>query len=83
MTDDQEPGEAPGGETIGWLRAIASGIAIVIVGFALTVVAANSILTRFTGMSRTTRQDLASIVFLVVVVLIAWALRRLQARGLV
>ena len=44
---------------------------------------ANVILTRATGLSRSVREYVASVVFLAVVFLLAWALRRLQAHGLI
>jgi hypothetical protein len=45
------------------------------------VYGSNAILTKLTGMSRDNREYLASFVFLAVVVVAAWVLRRLQARG--
>lgn len=68
---------------IGWERAIGSGLAILLVGFVAAVYGANSVATKLTGVSRSTRQYLASALFLVVVVAVAWVLRRLQARRLI
>ena len=68
---------------IGWLRAVATGLAILVVGFVATVGAANYILTNISGWSRDVKVWLATGVFLVVVCVMAWALRRLQARGLI
>jgi hypothetical protein len=80
-----DPAATPGvaADRIGWPRAIASGLAIVVVGFVAAVGGANYILTGFNGTSRDTKAYLASALFLVVVVVMAWALRRLQARGLI
>jgi hypothetical protein len=85
---NQVEGIAPGpidseGLDIGWGRAIASGLAILLVGFVACVYAANAVVTKLTGVSRSTRQYLASALFLVVVVALAWVLRRLQARRLI
>ena len=78
------PGPVNGeGPDIGWGRAIASGLAILLVGFVASVYAANAVVTKLTGVSRSTRQYLASALFLVVVVALAWVLRRLQARRLI
>lgn len=82
---NQVEGIAPGpvdgeGPHIGWARAIGSGLAILVVGFVASVYAANSVVTKLTGVSRNTRQYLASVLFLVVVVAMAWVLRRLQGR---
>jgi hypothetical protein len=66
---------------IGWLRAIATGLAVLVVGIGATVVGGNRILTKALGVTRGGREALASALFLVVVVGLAWALRRLQARG--
>jgi len=71
------------GPDIGWGRAIGSGLAILLVGFAAAVYGANSVVTKVSGVSRSTRQYLASALFLVVVVAIAWVLRRLQVRRLI
>lgn len=68
---------------IGWGRAVASALAVLIVGFFGTVYGANAVVTKLTGVSRSTRQYLASALFLLVVVAMAWVLRRLQARRLI
>jgi hypothetical protein len=69
---------------IGWLRAIGSGLAVLVVGFGLAVGVANWILTDGLGLkSRDERVWLASAVFFFVVVVAAWGLRRLQSRGLI
>jgi membrane protein implicated in regulation of membrane protease activity len=85
---NQVEGVAPGpvdgdGPDIGWGRAIGSGLAILVVGFVAAVYGVNSVATKLTGVSRSTRQYLASALFLVVVVALAWVLRRLQARRLI
>jgi hypothetical protein len=68
---------------IGWLRAVATGVAILVVGIGVTVVGGNRILTKALGVTRGGREALATGLFVVVVVALAWLLRRLQARGLV
>jgi hypothetical protein len=69
------------GNPIGWLRAIATGLAILVVGIGVSVLGANRILTKALGVTRGGREALASGLFLVVVIGLAWILRRLQARG--
>ena len=71
------------GASIGWLRAVLTGVIVLVVGLAASVGVANLILTRATGLSRSVREYAASIVFLAVVFLLAWALRRLQAHRLI
>ena len=66
---------------VGWGRAIMIGAGVLIVGFGGAVGGANAIMTRLTGVSRNVRQWLATALFLLVVVGLAWVLRRLQARG--
>ena len=66
---------------IGWLRAIATGLAVLVVGIVASVLGANRILTKALGLTRGGREALASGLFLVVVIGLAWILRRLQARG--
>ena len=69
--------------SIGWIRAVLTGLIVLVVGLAASVGVANLILTRATGLSRNVREYVASVVFLAVVFLLAWALRRLQAHGLI
>lgn len=66
---------------LGWLRAIATGLAVLIVGIAAAVYGANRILTKALGLTRGGREALATTLFLVVVIVLAWALRQAQARG--
>ena len=68
---------------IGWGRAIVSGLAVLVVGFGLCVVGTNAVMTRVTGLGRSARQWIATVVFLAVIGAIAWTLRRLQARDLI
>jgi len=70
---------------IGWLRAIASGLGILVIGFAVTIGVTNWLLTdgSLSSLSRDNRVWLAAALFLVAVVVMAWVLRRLQARGLI
>jgi membrane-bound metal-dependent hydrolase YbcI (DUF457 family) len=69
--------------SIGWVRAVLTGLGVLVIGLAASVGLANVILTKATAMSRNAREYVASLVFLAVVLLLAWALRRLQARGLI
>jgi hypothetical protein len=68
---------------IGWLRAIATGLTVLIVGIGAAVIGGNRILTKALGVTRGGREALASALFLVVLIVLAWALRRLQARGMI
>jgi len=68
---------------IGWVRAILTGLAVLLVGFAGAVLGANRILTKALGLRRTPREWLATALFFAVVVAVAWILRRLQARKLI
>lgn len=67
---------------IGWARAIGTGAAVLLAGY-LAVDAANVVVTKLTSVSRTGRQYLASAVFVLLVLAIAWVLRRLQSRRLI
>lgn len=71
------------GTSIGWIRAVFTGVIILTVGLAASVGLANLVLTKATSLSRSVREYLASVVFLAVVFLLAWGLRRLQAHGLI
>lgn len=74
-----EPARRP--PAIGWGRAVLTGLVVVIVGAAASVGGANAVLTKATSLSRDVREYVATAVFLGVVIALAWALRRLQARG--
>jgi hypothetical protein len=73
----------PAAHEISWLRAIATGVAVLVIGIGVAVLGANRIMTKALGVTRGGREALATALFLVVVIVLAWALRRLQARGLV
>ena len=68
---------------IGWLRAIASGLAIIVVGIGGAVYGADRILTKALGLRRTPREYLATALFFLIVIVLAWLLRRLQDRKLI
>ena len=68
---------------IGWLRAIATGLAILVVGVGGAVYGADRILTKALGLRRTPREYLATALFFLVVIVLAWLLRRLQERKLI
>jgi hypothetical protein len=81
VTDEHATDESVG--EIGWLRAIATGVAILVVGIGVTVIGGNRILTKALGVTRGGREALATGLFFVVVVGLAWLLRKLQSRGLI
>jgi hypothetical protein len=86
MSDTEPSGNvAPSSSSaeIGWLRAIASGLAILVVGIGGAVFGADRILTRALGLRRTPREWLAVALFFIIVVALAWLLRRLQDRKLI
>lgn len=66
-----------------WLRAAASAVVIVGIGFVGAIVLPNLVLTSATSLSRDTRMLVASAVSIGVVILMAFILRKLQARGLI
>jgi hypothetical protein len=75
--DDETPA------TIGWLRAILTSIAIVVVGVVLLVYVPNWILTKIHGKTRSSLVALATITFFVLFLALAWTLRRLQRRKVI
>jgi len=68
-------------ERIGWLRGITNAVAIVAVAFVGVVLAPNALVGMSGSLSFDTRALLATVVGLVVVAVMAFALRRLQAHG--
>jgi hypothetical protein len=76
-SDDETP------TTIGWLRAILTSVAVVVVGIFLLVYVPNWILTKIQGKTRSSLVALATITFFVVFVALAWTLRWLQRRKII
>jgi hypothetical protein len=72
-----------GGAGIGWLRAILSGVGLVAAGLAVAVGGSNYVLTDVTSVDRDVREYIASAVFFVAVIVLAFVLRRLQRRRLI
>ena len=69
--------------TIGWLRAILTALAIVVVGILLLVYVPNWMLTKIHGKTRSSLVALATITFFVLFVALAWTLRWLQRRKVI
>jgi len=67
---------------IGWARAIATGLAILVLGLAVAVAGADEIIKQVTSVSRNVVEYLVTAYFVACVVGAAWLLRRLQRRGI-
>jgi hypothetical protein len=65
--------------SIGWARALASGLVIVVVAVVALVYVPDLFLRRLTGLDRSGRVAVATAWFFVVLVALAWGVRRLQA----
>jgi len=80
-----EPSEhgSPDRSSIGWPRAILTAVVVLAVAVGVGVVGANAALTNLTGLSRDARMWIATALTMMTVIGLGWALRRLQARGLV
>ncbi|MGZ4717356.1 MAG: hypothetical protein ACXWCB_11760, partial [Acidimicrobiales bacterium] len=68
---------------IGWLRAIGSGLAILVVGVGVGVYGAQFAVEKLTGLDRDQRVWVATAITTLSVIVMAWALRRMQARGVI
>ena len=68
---------------IGWLRAILTAAAIVVVGVAVCIYGANAALTKLHSISRHGQVAVATTIFFVGLFVIAWALRILQRRKII
>jgi hypothetical protein len=66
-----------------WPRAVVATVVVVAVGVGLLVVVPNLIVTRLGGLDRGQRVGLATIWFFAMLVVLAWLLRRLQARHVI
>lgn len=71
----------PAGATFRWPRVALTVVLLVAVALLVLAVVPDLIVTRLTGVSRDTRALLASAWFFLAFVALAWAVRRLQARG--
>ena len=68
---------------IGWIRAILTATAIAVVGIAVLVYGMNAVLTKVHNLNRGNLVGIATTMFFVVLLALAWALRRLQRRHLI
>ena len=73
----------PTSPAIGWLRAIVSAVAILVVGVVILVYGADASLKRLTSLDRSQRVGIATAGFFLGLCLLAWVLRRLQQRRLI
>ncbi len=74
MSEDFEPPAA-----IGWLRAVLTVVAIAIVGIGVLVYGTNAVLTTH-GKTRSSLVAVATTIFFVGLLALAWGLRVLQRR---
>jgi hypothetical protein len=79
MVDDKDTPP----HSMSWLRAILTAVGIVVVGFAVLVYAANAVLTKVHGTSRSNLVGIVTPAFFVVLFAMAWALRQLQRRKMI
>jgi hypothetical protein len=87
-TTTDAPGNTPVAPTppppdIGWGRAVLSSILIVAIGVLGCVYLPNMVVNGFQSLSPDTRTDIAAAICIVVLLVLAWCLRRAQARGLI
>ena len=68
---------------IGWLRAVLTVAVIAIVGIAVLVYVPNAVLTRMHGKTRGSLVAVATTVFFVGLLALAWAMRKLQRRKVI
>ena len=86
QTPDTNPAASSAATTeaddgIGWLQAIGSGLAVLLVGFVGAVWGPSRILTKALGLTQDARKWLAVGLFVLTMIVLAWGLRKLQARG--
>lgn len=68
---------------ISWPRAISTAVLVAVVGVGLLAYGTNALLERLTGLDRSQRVGIATVWFGVVLVALAFGLRRLQRRGVI
>ena len=72
----------PAGATLRWPRVALTVVLLVAVALLVLAVVPDLIVTRLTGVTRDTRALLASAWFFLAFAVLAYVMRRLQARGL-
>jgi len=80
MTEQPDP---PGGNAIGWPRALLTAALIAVVGIVALVYGPNWVLTKIHGKTRSSLVAVATTMFFVLLFALAWALRRLQSKKIV
>jgi Ca2+/Na+ antiporter len=70
-------------DAIGWPRAVGSALAILLVGIGVGVYGAQFAIEHLTGFDRDQRVWVATAIMALSVVAMAWALRRMQSRGVI
>ena len=68
---------------IGWLRATITTVAIAVVAIALLVYGPDAVLSKWHGRTRSSLVALATTMFFVILLALAWALRQLQRRKMI
>jgi hypothetical protein len=68
---------------IGWLRAILTVAAITVVAIAVLVYGTNAVLTKVHGKTRGSLVAVATTMFFVGLLALAWGLRKLQGRKVI
>ena len=76
----ENPQERP---PIGWLRATLTAVGIVVVGIALLVYGTNAVMTKIHGKTHGSLVAVATTMFFVILLAMAWTLRRLQRRNII
>ena len=67
--------------TIGWLRAMVTGVLIVVIGIGALAYGTNALVTHLTSLDRSQRVGVATACFFIVFAVMACGLRRLQRSG--
>jgi protein-S-isoprenylcysteine O-methyltransferase Ste14 len=78
MDDHNEP-PAP----IGWPRALVTTAVIVVVAIGALVYGTNAVLTKIHGKTRSSLVAVATLMFFILLIALAWALRQLQRRKII
>jgi hypothetical protein len=83
MTDGIAPREHEGEHEVSWPRAIVATLVILVAGIGALVYGSNAVLTRAQRLTRHAQVAIVTTGFFVLLVALAWALRRLQRRNMI
>ena len=83
MADGTDTSPPVGPPPIGWLRAALSAVVIVVIAITVLVYVPNAVMTKLHGKTHGSLVAVATTIFFVMLLAMAWGLRQLQRRKII